>query len=492
MLVFLATATVCVLAQATDLFISEYLLGYDNNRAIEIFNGTGRPVDLSKYTLKKKSDDSPLLSYTLQLRGLLKHGEVLLIVNPGFFDSSEYAGVLYNGTLNDDSRIVSSDSEGRYGTLSIPNNIIEDFYFSKFSTNDQIILYKNGIELDHFGVGGLTPRVRYSSVKRYIRRFSVKSPVSGKQNPLLNGEWISADANDNSTLGNHIFSKGVIISEIIYSPRNINAIELFNPTQRSIRLEGYSVKRIYGKISTTEIVCDLIGYIHPQQTKVILPSTLKNDLRTSHLNAIYHPTVCGFSLSDFVSLQKDGVELDGVKILESDIKYIRKEYIDQPSPGFQNPITNHQWNKGDCDEISSLGSHNSHSRVYEFEYAYNKAGENEYRAIIIDDPNNLSPTQLNGDDNDDDFDLRATTDILDGQQIVIYPNPTMGDLTVRIPQDLEGEYFIAVYSIRGELVIKERAASGDNRVDVTSSLPGVYVMRITGVNQTLEWKIIKK
>ena len=139
MLVFLATATVCVMAQATDLFISEYLLGYDNNRAIEIFNGTGRPVDLSKYTLKKKSDDSPLLSYTLQLRGLLKHGEVLLIVNPGFFDSSEYAGVLYNGTLNDDSRIVSSDSEGRYGTLSIPNNIIEDFYFSKFSTNDQII-----------------------------------------------------------------------------------------------------------------------------------------------------------------------------------------------------------------------------------------------------------------------------------------------------------------------------------------------------------------
>ena len=34
-------------AAPTDLFISEYVEGSSNNKAIEIFNGTGAPVDLT-------------------------------------------------------------------------------------------------------------------------------------------------------------------------------------------------------------------------------------------------------------------------------------------------------------------------------------------------------------------------------------------------------------------------------------------------------------
>ena len=34
---------------ATDLFFSEYLEGSSNNKALEIFNGTGVPVDLGTY-----------------------------------------------------------------------------------------------------------------------------------------------------------------------------------------------------------------------------------------------------------------------------------------------------------------------------------------------------------------------------------------------------------------------------------------------------------
>ena len=37
---------------AEDLFISEYIEGSSNNKAIEIFNGTGREIDLSVYSLK--------------------------------------------------------------------------------------------------------------------------------------------------------------------------------------------------------------------------------------------------------------------------------------------------------------------------------------------------------------------------------------------------------------------------------------------------------
>ena len=37
---------------AEDLFISEYIEGTSGNQAIEIYNGTGRDIDLSTYCLK--------------------------------------------------------------------------------------------------------------------------------------------------------------------------------------------------------------------------------------------------------------------------------------------------------------------------------------------------------------------------------------------------------------------------------------------------------
>lgn len=38
---------------ATDLFFSEYIEGGSNNKAIEIFNGTGVSIDLSDYQFEK-------------------------------------------------------------------------------------------------------------------------------------------------------------------------------------------------------------------------------------------------------------------------------------------------------------------------------------------------------------------------------------------------------------------------------------------------------
>jgi len=38
---------------AADLFFSEYIEGGSNNKALEIFNGTGADVDLSGYFVKQ-------------------------------------------------------------------------------------------------------------------------------------------------------------------------------------------------------------------------------------------------------------------------------------------------------------------------------------------------------------------------------------------------------------------------------------------------------
>jgi hypothetical protein len=71
-----------IFAQATDLFISEYVEGSSYNKAIEIFNGTGAPVDLSQYTVKLASNGGTWsTTNSVTLSGTLNNNDVFVIVN---------------------------------------------------------------------------------------------------------------------------------------------------------------------------------------------------------------------------------------------------------------------------------------------------------------------------------------------------------------------------------------------------------------------------
>ncbi len=68
-------------AAITDLFISEYIEGGSSNKAIEIFNGTGAPVDLSQYSLQLYSNDSATVSASMTLSGTVADGDVFIVAN---------------------------------------------------------------------------------------------------------------------------------------------------------------------------------------------------------------------------------------------------------------------------------------------------------------------------------------------------------------------------------------------------------------------------
>jgi hypothetical protein len=69
-------------AQASDLFISEYVEGSSNNKAIEIFNGTGAAVDLSQYSLKLGSNGGEWsATNSITLSGTLANNDVYVIAN---------------------------------------------------------------------------------------------------------------------------------------------------------------------------------------------------------------------------------------------------------------------------------------------------------------------------------------------------------------------------------------------------------------------------
>ncbi|MFC6978393.1 lamin tail domain-containing protein [Microbulbifer taiwanensis] len=90
-------------AQAGDLIISEYVEGSGNNKALEIYNGTGNPVDLGNYSVRVYFNGSNSAGANIALGGSLADGEVFVLAH-GSADAALlaeadliYGGGLFNG-----------------------------------------------------------------------------------------------------------------------------------------------------------------------------------------------------------------------------------------------------------------------------------------------------------------------------------------------------------------------------------------------------------
>ncbi|HEX2293050.1 MAG TPA: Ig-like domain-containing protein, partial [Gaiellaceae bacterium] len=70
-------------AVSSDLFISEYVEGTSNNKALEIFNGTGAPVDLTAgaYGISMYFNGSATAGLTINLNGTIAPGDVFVLAH---------------------------------------------------------------------------------------------------------------------------------------------------------------------------------------------------------------------------------------------------------------------------------------------------------------------------------------------------------------------------------------------------------------------------
>lgn len=66
---------------ATDLFFSEYIEGSSYNKAIELYNGTGEPIDLSEYTIELYTNGNKEVHSIESLTGTLDNGAVYVLAN---------------------------------------------------------------------------------------------------------------------------------------------------------------------------------------------------------------------------------------------------------------------------------------------------------------------------------------------------------------------------------------------------------------------------
>jgi predicted extracellular nuclease len=70
-------------AVSTDLFLSEYIEGTSNNKAIEIYNGTGAPVNLATglYAITMHFNGNPDIGLTINLSGTIQPGDVHVVAH---------------------------------------------------------------------------------------------------------------------------------------------------------------------------------------------------------------------------------------------------------------------------------------------------------------------------------------------------------------------------------------------------------------------------
>lgn len=111
-------------AAASDLIISEYIEGSSNNKAIEIYNGTGSSVNLSQYRYEICFDYDAACSNFTTLSGTLLNDEVYVIAHPladeEILDVADATSTLINFSGDDTVRLIHTgvgvvDSIGQAG-----------------------------------------------------------------------------------------------------------------------------------------------------------------------------------------------------------------------------------------------------------------------------------------------------------------------------------------------------------------------------------------
>jgi endonuclease I len=213
------TTTTTVGGSSKDLFFSEYLEGTSLNKALEIVNLTGDPVDLSIYSLKKQSNGAGAWLATNPLSGTLANGAVYVAVDNGIATSC-YA-------------LTSANVSYPGATSSSPTS---------FNGNDAVGLFKNNILIDVIGTYGVATDFAKDQTLR--RKSTVTSPNATFDKAL---EWDVFPVNtcdnigtyDVATLSNVTFNSDDI--KILPNPSNGNFTINFNDLNNLYSVQIYSL-----------------------------------------------------------------------------------------------------------------------------------------------------------------------------------------------------------------------------------------------------------
>ncbi len=219
-------------AAAGDLIISAYVEGSSWNKALEIYNGTGKPVDLSKYSIQRQSNGAGSFGFNVPLKGILNDKQTYVIVAK----SSTNSDLKAKAQLESDS-IVS------------------------FNGNDAVALVRNGIQIDVVGKTNAGPEVYWGQNLSLARKATVTHPTT-KYNE---NEWEVFPEDNFSMLGSHTMR---LTTEKKYVLQNY-----FNGTENTLVVNNLTPETAY-TLS-----------VESMRSGVIVPSVNTMQIRTSSLES---------------------------------------------------------------------------------------------------------------------------------------------------------------------------------------------------------------
>jgi hypothetical protein len=233
-------------AISSDLFISEYIEGSSNNKAIEIYNGTGSPVNLSSYSLKKQTNGSGAYGDALALTGTLAAGDVYVIANASA-----------NSTIQ-----AAADLQTLSAALS-------------FNGNDAVALFKNSTQIDEVGVFNLTSN--WGTDATLIRKSSVNSPKATYDA----ADWDSNPTDYFTNLGSHT----MIGSSISSTPLSGSPFTILNDVSKTLTNLSQGSTYEYSVIAkNANVNSSFSNTISVTTTTGTGISTLKNGFNVYHVN----------------------------------------------------------------------------------------------------------------------------------------------------------------------------------------------------------------
>jgi len=173
-------------AQPTELFISEYVEGSSNNKALEIYNGTGAPVNLAagNYTVQMFFNGSAAAGLTISLTGTVAAGDVYVLAQSAA------------------SPIILAQADQTNGA-------------GWFNGDDAVALLKGGAVVDSIGQRGFDPGTEWgsgltSTADNTLRR---KPTVQAGDTNTLDpfdpaAEWNGFATDTFDGLGSHTITEG--------------------------------------------------------------------------------------------------------------------------------------------------------------------------------------------------------------------------------------------------------------------------------------------
>lgn len=239
-------SSVASAAPADDLFISEYIEGGSFNKAIEIYNGTGAPVDLAAggYTLELYSNGAGAPSQSKSLAGIIADGDVYVLAN----------SAAVNAVL-----VVADDVDA--------NAVVN------FNGDDAVVLRRNGAVLDAFGQVGFDPGSQWiggGQNDTLVRNSDICAGDTDETNAFdASTEWVSLPQDTFDDLGMHTSdcSGGggdpvLVINEVDADNTGTDAaefIELYDGGSGSTDLTGTSIVFYNGSDDASYLAFDLDG-----------------------------------------------------------------------------------------------------------------------------------------------------------------------------------------------------------------------------------------